>query len=223
MAVKKLSVCPQCGCSFQWIWGEMKGRKGCCSVECFRAKERYRNKKIDWNKYSAPVPKRVQSCEQCGEKFTARKRKYCSAKCRVIARERRLSAYRPPTEEISCKECGASFLPKRDTGKYCCADCGNKSKWRAATVRRRARLRNCESENFDPFEIFERDKWRCYLCGVRVLKSLRGTRQDRAPELDHIIPLSKGGDHLRTNVACSCRRCNQTKRDMPLGQLRLVG
>lgn len=93
---------------------------------------------------------------------------------------------------------------------------------RAGKARRKAIERGIHAERFDPFEIFERDKWRCHLCGCKTPKALRGTYQDRAPELDHIVPLSKGGQHTRTNTACSCRKCNGVKGDRPLGQLRLV-
>jgi 5-methylcytosine-specific restriction endonuclease McrA len=51
---------------------------------------------------------------------------------------------------------------------------------------------------------------------------LRGTHADRAPELDHILPLAAGGDHTFDNVACACRKCNQAKGALPLGQIRLT-
>jgi hypothetical protein len=93
---------------------------------------------------------------------------------------------------------------------------------RAAKSRRRAIERGIEAERFDPFEIFERDGWKCHLCGCRTPKKLRGTYDDRAPELDHVIPLAAGGEHSRRNTACACRKCNIKKSDRPLGQLRLV-
>lgn len=32
-----------------------------------------------------------------------------------------------------------------------------------------------------------------------------------APELDHVMPLSKGGTHSMDNVQLLCRKCNQRK------------
>src|SRR5690606_1024132 len=87
---------------------------------------------------------------------------------------------------------------------------------------RRAVERGVTAERFDPFEIFERDKWRCHICSTKTPKSLRGTYEDNAPELDHIVPLAAGGEHTRRNTACSCRKCNIEKADKPLGQLRLA-
>ena len=45
----------------------------------------------------------------------------------------------------------------------------------------------------------------------------------RSPELDHIIPLSKGGAHTPENTQCVCRQCNSEKADKPLGQQWLEG
>jgi 5-methylcytosine-specific restriction endonuclease McrA len=78
------------------------------------------------------------------------------------------------------------------------------------------------AERFDPLEVLARDGWRCHICGVSTPKRLRGTFDDRAPELDHIIPLAAGGEHTRLNTACACRKCNIAKSNKPLGQLRLV-
>ena len=80
-------------------------------------------------------------------------------------------------------------------------------------ARRRQRLVAATIESFDPFEIFERDGWRCYLCGGDTPKSKRGSTEPDAPELDHIIPLAKGGYHARWNTACACRACNMFKGD----------
>lgn len=44
---------------------------------------------------------------------------------------------------------------------------------------------------------------RCYLCGHLIPKGRR--------HLDHIVPLSKGGAHVASNLACACRSCNARK------------
>lgn len=87
----------------------------------------------------------------------------------------------------------------------------NPEKVRSKDAMRRIRKCAKDSEKFDPFEVFERDEWKCYLCGQQTLKSKRGTTHNLAPELDHIIPLSRGGPHTRANSACSCRGCNGKK------------
>jgi 5-methylcytosine-specific restriction endonuclease McrA len=70
--------------------------------------------------------------------------------------------------------------------------------------------------------VFVRDRWTCHLCGIRTPPALRGKNQPNSPELDHIIPLAKGGGHLYANVACACRACNSAKGSTILGQFRLL-
>ena len=42
------------------------------------------------------------------------------------------------------------------------------------------------------------------------------------PNLDHIIPLKKGGSHTRLNSQCLCHKCNIIKGSTGVGdQLRL--
>lgn len=85
---------------------------------------------------------------------------------------------------------------------------------KAARSRRKALERGATvAESINPDFILERDKYRCYICGVKTPKRLRGTYEDRAPEVDHVIPLSKGGLHVESNLRCSCRKCNGLKSD----------
>jgi 5-methylcytosine-specific restriction endonuclease McrA len=70
--------------------------------------------------------------------------------------------------------------------------------------------------------VFERDGWRCHLCHRKTPQRLRGTHKSAAPELDHIVPISKGGAHSYANTACSCRRCNGLKSNNVLGQPSLL-
>jgi len=55
------------------------------------------------------------------------------------------------------------------------------------------------------FSIYSRDKYRCRMCG-------RTERQDYL-EIDHIIPIAKGGKSTYDNLQTLCRRCNKNKGD----------
>lgn len=58
--------------------------------------------------------------------------------------------------------------------------------------------------------VFERDGWVCVYCGT-----------DTGPfECDHIFPLSRGGSGDMENLACSCKSCNRSKRDMTVEEWR---
>jgi len=47
---------------------------------------------------------------------------------------------------------------------------------------------------------------KCAYCGVNFTKKI-------PPTQDHVIPVSKGGNHTKTNVVPACRPCNSKKKD----------
>lgn len=99
-----------------------------------------------------------------------------------------------------------------------------KAQKRAARLARKALERARRVERVDPISICERDHWHCYLCGVHTPRELRGTYDDRAPEVDHVVPLAAGGAHSVDNLRCACRKCNLIKSDKPApGRSRKLG
>ena len=90
--------------------------------------------------------------------------------------------------------------------------------------KRRAQKRGVLYEIFDPQEVFERDGWRCKHCHKKVQWLNKSPNHPFYPNLDHIVPLSKGGEHTKRNTQLLCRECNNKKRDNDVGeQLRLFG
>ena len=49
--------------------------------------------------------------------------------------------------------------------------------------------------------VFVRDGHRCQYCGAN------------AENIDHIVPRSRGGEHVWENVVAACRRCNSRKEN----------
>jgi 5-methylcytosine-specific restriction endonuclease McrA len=122
--------------------------------------------------------------------------------------------------ERSCMECGATFRMRAHTQRRCTA-CS--TKWRSAkNYRRRVRTREA-ADLFTASEVFERDNWRCHLCGKRVRRAAVHPHP-LAPTLDHLIPLADGGGHCLANVRCAHSRCNLKKGRRPANeQLMLLG
>jgi hypothetical protein len=58
------------------------------------------------------------------------------------------------------------------------------------------------------FEVFKRDQFKCQYCG--------GTAPEVVLHVDHIEPVSKGGDNELTNLITACGPCNLGKRDKRL-------
>lgn len=171
-------------------------------------------------------------CRTCGEAGGQRRLwTHCdackAAKRRADAREAsRLQGellHRAAARVTACDECGSTFCPLYGaSNSTLCQGCALVRK-RAAKMVRKALHRGVGAEMVDWVKVCERDRWRCQLCGIKTPRAKRGTYDDNAPEIDHIVPLSKGGAHRYTNVQCACRRCNAAKSDKPLGQLLLIG
>ena len=58
--------------------------------------------------------------------------------------------------------------------------------------------------------IFARDGSRCQYCAAP------------AESIDHVLPRSKGGEHIWENVVAACRPCNTRKRDRLLSETTMV-
>jgi 5-methylcytosine-specific restriction endonuclease McrA len=74
---------------------------------------------------------------------------------------------------------------------------------RTRAANRRGRHASSNPEQIDRRLVFERDEGICGICGTLV--------SPESWELDHIIPLSRGGPHTFDNVQVSHRRCNRRK------------
>lgn len=94
--------------------------------------------------------------------------------------------------------------------------------WSGYAHTRRARKRGATTEQFSPADIFERDRWICGLCRKKIRKDLAWPDR-RSASLDHIVPLSEGGDHSRANTQASHLRCNLRKGIGGSQQLSLIG
>src|SRR4051812_30033174 len=57
--------------------------------------------------------------------------------------------------------------------------------------------------------VFARDGGRCQYCA------------GPAESIDHVVPRSRGGEHVWENVVAACRACNTRKRDRLLSETRM--
>jgi 5-methylcytosine-specific restriction endonuclease McrA len=223
-------TCDQCGAAFYRKLGgkgvarmEAGAPPRFCSTECL-----YENKAL--NVQTPFCQYFAGPCRACGEPTSSRRKG--PLECRPCARERRLKEGREkwllreveehrrnaPTRK--CPECGVLFtnMPRRDCNRICSDECGQRLK---AAHRTASKIKRGDAERdrkrvikkVDPFKVFERDGWCCRLCDTPTPKFLRGSYEPEAPELDHIVPLSRGGAHTYENTQLLCRACNGRKLD----------
>jgi len=222
--MKEAKPCVVCGELFM-VNG---ARTHTCSKQCSRihcnevAKAITRGKRED--RY---IDYWFRSCVVCHARFVTKNSRTvcCSPKCKQYRHTiaTLLKAGVDTSKSIVCPECGKveRYELGKCLGKFCSSGCSRRYHKRIAHQKRRAVLRGAFVESVDPLEVFKRDGYCCHLCGRRVDMKRLGMHTGNAPEMDHIVPLSKGGKHCYENVACSCSACNNSKRDKIIGQLRI--
>lgn len=180
---------------------------------------------------------------KCGG-FT--KRRFCSVKCQDRAKQRRfrqtdtfrsyysariesgkwaegsrrMRARRRRYETAICPYCGTAFQKVVGSRKTLCgSEACESARNLARCHERNARKKMVQVEHFSRLSVFERDGWVCQICGEAIDRDAVA-KSPLSASLDHIIPLSKGGEHSMSNTQCSHLRCNMMKSDkMPTVRL----
>jgi len=221
----------RCGKPFE---GTETGLQRFCSKNCKKAdwldrhpeqKEKYLSIKRARSVKILKDKRLNNKCLICGSPILERylSAKVCSRECNLERWRREAYKNNSAKKEIAprkCKHCGVLFIPEYGDKRrqYCSQTCmklaGKKNR------DYRERMNGGSAVMVSRLIIFERDGWTCQICGANTPKELTGTTEDNAPELDHIIPLSKGGDHHPDNVQCCCRVCNIFKGNKSLDEFK---
>lgn len=227
--IKAEYSCQHCGKTFRPFSGN---KAKYCSHQCAFEQQRIDRKAAREKRASlrpGPYCKvYVRNCQVCAAAFfgASKSKRICSDEC--LKKQARVKA-RQRNEQLKivvprkCAECSTIFVPQYGDKRrsYCSDLCLRKASRRVRNPKHKARLRAARVESVDPFKVFDRDGWRCQICHKPTPKRLRGTIEHNAPELDHIVPLARGGEHSYRNTQCACRKCNGRKSDSVYGQLNL--
>ena len=79
--------------------------------------------------------------------------------------------------------------------------------------KRRALKAGVGHVDYKDIDIFKRDKWICYICGIKINKQLKWP-DIMSKSIDHIIPISKGGVDAPHNVKATHLVCNLRKNNI---------
>lgn len=235
-------VCEQCGASFT----PKQARQRYCSALC---QDRARRERDKANPNAA--------CAVCGQPYHASSRDHftCSYACRAV-RRMFIQGGAPRTEwrcerlhgqysmlpagyfdqPRTCKRCGAEVDWKKQYCEPCRVEVAKSRKHQerprgGGNDRARARRAGADYQYINRKKVYERDQWRCHICGRLTDKKAYSARRwdnytpnPRYPTLDHLVPIAHGGAHTYANVACACWECNVNKGTDAVGeQLLLIG
>jgi hypothetical protein len=164
-------------------------------------------------------------CPTCGTHHERPASRFCSNEC--ASHE---------TRQRSCKHCGEQFVSigAYGAGSRVCKAC--KKRARQEEVRRRkskygrnhrqrARHHGVRYEPVPVKLVYERDNYTCQICLKKCLPKARmhrktGKIHPRSPSIDHIVAMSRGGEHVEANLQTACFRCNSLKSNKGGGQMR---
>ena len=247
---RKLRICEVCGADYRPTYGEQRTCGRACGVAlrrheygtcgstplCGQASE------VLWascvvcqsafivrrRKRHCERPITAQQCPECGSTIVGYRRKYCTkACCRRAWRRHRRHTQRvalalvpktdwrtqPRTRHSHCLECGDLLAGKQ--GKWCSDACRDRAYDRHARhLARTAPYCDPTEPLFTTREIAERDGWRCHICRRKV--------SAEQATIDHLIPVTDGGQHVRSNVSLAHHHCNSIRSDSGAAQLLLV-
>lgn len=102
----------------------------------------------------------------------------------------------------TCEPCGTPFTATHPGKRYCSSSCRERQKQRARPIPELTRT--------EKVAIFERDGWRCYLCGHDIDPTLRWPSGHSAT-VDHVKPVSAGGTNDPDNLRATHWNCNEAK------------
>jgi 5-methylcytosine-specific restriction endonuclease McrA len=160
------------------------------------------------------LKKQILICEQCGVEFSRYRgnikcqHNYCSQKCHGLSRRgRRISPETEfkPGQVARNKGMGMTPEQKKERRREVCRRFNNKPERKAYMKNYDIRFGRYSIDAAYWHWLCEQLDNRCQYCGHQF--------PARKLEIDHIIPVSKGGTSSRENIQPLCRSCNSKKRD----------
>lgn len=158
------------------------------------------------------------TCERCGIAYTtwAVGSRWCSS-CRN-SEAAKAANQKAGERKRNCRHCSAEFTPLIPVQRFCSPSCNNRH-W---AQRKQSSRRAAFVEDVSLGYLVERDNGICQICRESVDMSLAHP-DPLSASIDHIQPLSKGGEHSKQNCQLAHLGCNSAKGTKTGYQQLLVG
>jgi 5-methylcytosine-specific restriction endonuclease McrA len=167
-----------------------------------------------------------QPCRRCGgPKEPGERRHYCDA-CKPLAAEERRQAKNAGNRDwyYANRETIAERwrVRQRTDPEFARAAYERAKAWAEANPERwaehrrkhvtsyRAKQRDNFIEAVSHREVYDRDGGICYLCGEPIPLDV-DWRDGLAFQVDHVVPVTRDGEHSYANVRATHRKCNRRK------------
>lgn len=199
-------ICVVCGKAFETFRGSDK----CCSHEC--TIENGKSSKHRNGKNSGGKSRNQHTLEEYN-----RLRKEQAKQNAETKKIEKMWYVANHTVQRECKICGSLFYClDKSSDKTCSHECSRK-------LRNKRRDRRIpESQIIDKDitieKLYKRDNGKCWICGgncnfddIAISKKGYPYPGDNYPEIEHVIPVSRGGLHAWDNVRLAHRKCNADK------------
>ena len=102
----------------------------------------------------------------------------------------------------ACHVCGADFLSRGASSRYCSRPCARKAQRRRNWIAYPERL-----------AIYKRDGYVCHICGESASREFDHA-DPWSPTLDHLVPRSLGGSDSPENLSTAHLWCNSVRGDL---------
>lgn len=177
------------------------------------------------------IMRRYTECPVCRKERKAEERKRIKAEAERLKAEKELAKIEAEREreaeaerermEIAerrkhpCPVCGEIT----DRRLYCSKKCANRVYNKRHEVRQRRMAAAMIDKDISLDALYKRDGGICHICGKPcrlddyVISEDAFIAGNWYPSIDHVVPLSKGGEHSWSNVALAHRYCNSIKGD----------
>ena len=172
----------------------------------------------------------TKNCLWCGRTFETHypNQKYCCKNCGYqgnlkLKRQQWAEAYVP--KQRVCKECDVEFMTECGDkhSVFCCRSCAEKHERRMehqterhrnymkkVKARRERQIASRDAGDVSYERLFKRDNGICQICGMPV-HPVKLSDDNWDGTIDHIVPLSLGGEHSLNNCQLAHRICNSLK------------